>query len=44
MIFKDISRTLPTHDYFKELNGKGQRALFFVLKALASEIKDASYV
>jgi TBC1 domain family member 10 len=34
-IFKDISRTLPEHIFFKDRFGVGQKALFCVLKALA---------
>jgi Rab-GTPase-TBC domain len=34
-IFKDVSRTLPEHIFFKDRFGIGQKALFCVLKALA---------
>jgi len=32
-IQRDINRTFPTHVFFRELDGMGQRALFNVLKA-----------
>lgn len=34
-IFKDVTRTFNSHVYFKDKFGKGQKALFLVLKALA---------
>lgn len=35
VIKRDIYRTFPTHDYFKESGGDGQDMLFSVAKAYA---------
>lgn len=43
-IFKDISRTLPQHIFFKDRFGVGQKALFCVLKALALHEQETGYV
>ena len=43
-IFKDVSRTLPQHVFFKDRFGIGQKALFCVLKTLALHEKDTGYV
>ncbi len=43
-IFKDISRTMPEHIFFKDRFGTGQKALFCVLKALALHEQETSYV
>lgn len=43
-IFKDVTRTMPEHIYFKDRYGDGQKALFCVLKCLALHEKDTSYV
>ena len=32
MIRRDIARTFPEHDFFKEKNGVGQESLFNVMK------------
>jgi hypothetical protein len=34
-IANDVTRVFPTHPFFAELNGAGQRSLFMVLKAYA---------
>ena len=34
MIRRDITRTFPEHDFFKEKNGVGQESLFNVMKVL----------
>ena len=36
MIRRDITRTFPEHDFFKEKNGVGQESLFNVMKVLQS--------
>ncbi|ORY94066.1 rab-GTPase-TBC domain-domain-containing protein [Syncephalastrum racemosum] len=33
LIRRDLSRTFPTHEFFKEQDGEGQEALFNVIKA-----------
>lgn len=43
-IFKDITRTLPKHVYFKEDLGTGQKSLFAVLKCLANQFEECGYV
>lgn len=43
-IFKDISRTFPSHVFFRDKFGLGQKALFFVLKAIAIEEPRSGYV
>jgi len=43
-IFNDVPRTLPTHHYFAENNGTGQKALFAVLKCLALHSPECGYV
>ena len=35
MIRRDITRTYPEHDFFKEKNGLGQESLFNVMKVSA---------
>eukprot|EP01090_Pellita_catalonica_P021269 TRINITY_DN7918_c0_g1_i1.p1 TRINITY_DN7918_c0_g1~~TRINITY_DN7918_c0_g1_i1.p1 ORF type:complete len:344 (+),score=56.90 TRINITY_DN7918_c0_g1_i1:142-1032(+) len=42
-IKKDLARTLPSHSYFKRLNGFGQKKLFNVLKAYAVLDPDLGY-
>jgi hypothetical protein len=32
VIRRDITRTYPEHDFFKEINGLGQESLFNVIK------------
>ena len=43
-ISKDIHRTFPKHIFFKCKSGKGQLALFNVLKALSIRFPEAGYV
>ena len=43
-IFNDVPRTLPSHIYFAESNGTGQKALFAVLKCLAVYFESTGYV
>jgi hypothetical protein len=43
LIIRDLSRTYPTHPYFKDLNGEGQTSLFNVLKAYSIHDPDIGY-
>ena len=43
-IFKDVSRTMPNHCYFKDKFGVGQKSLFCVLKAVSLLEKESGYV
>ena len=43
-IFNDVPRTLPSHIYFAESQGTGQKALFAVLKCLALWHPSTGYV
>ncbi|CAI5491280.1 unnamed protein product [Closterium sp. Naga37s-1] len=43
-IIRDINRTFPTHVYFMQKHGPGQRALFNVLKAYSVYDKKIGYV
>ncbi|CAI2359782.1 unnamed protein product [Moneuplotes crassus] len=43
-IMKDISRTFPNHCFFKKKFGRGQKALFNVLRAIANYVKESGYV
>ena len=43
-IFKDVSRTMPNHCYFKDKFGVGQKSLFCVLKAVSLLENEAGYV
>lgn len=43
-IIRDIDRTYPSHVYFKQKHGPGQRALFNVLKAYSVYDKKIGYV
>jgi hypothetical protein len=43
LIIRDLSRTYPTHPYFKESNGEGQTSLFNVLKAYSIHDPDIGY-
>ena len=43
-IMKDISRTFPTHVYYQQRNGPGQRSLYNVLKAYSIYDRDVGYV
>merc|ERR1740121_2440597 len=40
---EDVSRTLPQEEMFRERNGKGQAALFRLLRALAIRLWDIGY-
>jgi len=44
MITRDVGRTLPQEELFRESHGKGQTALFRVLHALAVQHSDIGYV
>lgn len=43
MIQRDINRTFPAHDYFKEAGGVGQDALFKISKAYAVYDEEVGY-
>lgn len=43
MILRDINRTFPAHDYFKESGGVGQDALFKISRAYAVFDPEVSY-
>ncbi|XP_078438245.1 uncharacterized protein LOC144708697 isoform X2 [Wolffia australiana] len=43
-IIRDISRTFPTHVFFQQRHGPGQRSLYNVLKAYSVYDKDVGYV
>lgn len=43
MILRDIHRTFPAHDYFKESNGVGQEALYKISKAYSLYDEEVSY-
>lgn len=43
VIRRDVSRTLPQEEMFRERNGKGQAALFRLLRALAIRLWDIGY-
>ena len=43
-IFNDVPRTLPSHIYFTEAKGTGQKALFAVLKCLSLYFPSSGYV
>lgn len=38
MIRRDIARTFPEHDFFKEKNGVGQESLFNVMKVISGAV------
>jgi len=42
-IRRDVSRTLPREELFREKQGKGQLALFRILRALATRLWDIGY-
>ena len=42
-IVRDISRTFPAHEYFKEAGGVGQEALFKISKAYSIYDEEISY-
>lgn len=43
IIFRDINRTFPTHVFFRELDGMGQRQLMNVLKAYSVHNPEVGY-
>jgi len=43
VIKRDVSRTLPQEEHFREKGGKGQMALFRLLRALAIRLWDIGY-
>uniref|UniRef100_A0A1D1XP25 EVI5-like protein n=1 Tax=Anthurium amnicola TaxID=1678845 RepID=A0A1D1XP25_9ARAE len=43
-IIRDISRTFPTHVFFQQRHGPGQRSLYNVLKAYSVYDRDVGYV
>lgn len=43
VIKRDVGRTLPQEELFREKNGAGQRALFRLLRALAARLWDIGY-
>jgi len=42
-IRRDIARTYPEHDFFKEKNGTGQESLFNVMKAYSLHDREVGY-
>lgn len=43
MILRDINRTFPAHDYFKEAGGVGQDSLYKISKAYAVYDEEVGY-
>ena len=43
-IIRDINRTFPSHVYFQQRHGPGQRALYNVLKAYSVYDREVGYV
>ncbi|KAG0577573.1 hypothetical protein KC19_5G165400 [Ceratodon purpureus] len=43
-IIRDISRTFPSHVFFQQRHGPGQRALYNILKAYSVYDRDVGYV
>lgn len=43
VILRDINRTFPAHDYFKEAGGVGQDALYKISKAYAVYDEEVGY-
>eukprot|EP00419_Tripos_fusus_P053930 CAMPEP_0172810034 /NCGR_PEP_ID=MMETSP1075-20121228/8546_1 /TAXON_ID=2916 /ORGANISM="Ceratium fusus, Strain PA161109" /LENGTH=223 /DNA_ID=CAMNT_0013649281 /DNA_START=68 /DNA_END=736 /DNA_ORIENTATION=+ len=43
-ISRDVGRTLPREDLFRDTGGKGQRSLFRLLRAIAVHFWDVGYV
>lgn len=43
-IIRDISRTFPSHVFFQQRHGPGQRSLYNVLKAYSVFDRDVGYV
>ena len=44
VIRRDLARTLPKEELFREKDGKGQQSLFRILRALAVHLWDIGYV
>jgi hypothetical protein len=43
VILRDIHRTFPAHDFFKEANGRGQEALYKISKAYSLYDEEVGY-
>jgi len=43
VIRRDVNRTLPQEEFFKEKGGKGQNMLFRLLRAIAIRLEDIGY-
>jgi len=43
-IIRDISRTFPSHIFFQQRHGPGQRSLYNILKAYSVYDRDVGYV
>lgn len=43
MILRDINRTFPAHDFFKETGGLGQDSLYRISKAYAVHDEEVGY-
>ncbi|GJY79942.1 Ypt/Rab-GAP domain of gyp1p superfamily protein [Tanacetum coccineum] len=43
-IIRDISRTFPSHVFYQERHGPGQRSLYNILKAYSVYDRDVGYV
>ena len=43
VIRRDIARTYPEHDFFKEKDGLGQESLFHVMKAYSLHDREVGY-
>jgi hypothetical protein len=43
VIRRDIARTYPEHDFFKEKDGLGQESLFNVIKAYSLHDREVGY-
>lgn len=43
VIRRDIARTYPEHDFFKEKDGLGQESLFNVMKAYSLHDREVGY-
>lgn len=43
VIYRDIARTYPEHEFFKEKNGPGQESLFHVMKAYSVHDREVGY-
>lgn len=43
MILRDINRTFPAHDFFKETGGLGQDSLYRISKAYAIHDEEVGY-